>query len=332
MGHEQCKVITTRRKKTKKDNDLIKVEENEQLTIEEIASPESATEIPHATTRPDAATSAPKTTISNKAIEQMPNYAKLLKDIVSKRTRMSEFETVAITKGCMAMLHNCLPPTLKYPGSFTIPCAIGNHYVGKALCDLGASINRMPKLVFQRLGIGKARPTIVMLQLADRSYVHPKGKIEDILVRVDKFIFSVDFIVLDCEADEHAPIILGRPFLATRRTLIDCERGELTMWVNEQQITLNVFKALKNADDPEVDVIDAELETYWRDHYLTTESESENFQELKPNEVARQEANRVLSQPGKSFKFLDHSSKEINSPKTYIEQQPTLKICPKLGN
>ncbi|KAL4281737.1 hypothetical protein GQ457_03G019570 [Hibiscus cannabinus] len=82
------------------------------------------------------------------AIEQMPNYAKFLKDMVSKMTRLSEFETIAMTEGCMAMLHNRLPPKLKDPGSFTIPCAIGNHYVGKALCDLGASINLMPKSVF----------------------------------------------------------------------------------------------------------------------------------------------------------------------------------------
>ncbi|KAK8575429.1 hypothetical protein V6N12_063102 [Hibiscus sabdariffa] len=149
------------------------------------------------------------------AIEQMPNYAKFLKDIVSKRTRLSEFETVAMTEGCMGMLHNQLPPKLKDPGSFTIPCAIGNHYVGKALFDLGASINLMPKSVFERLGIGKARPTTVMLQLADRSYIQPEGKIEDILVRVDKLIFSADFIVVDCEVDEFTPIILGRPFLAT---------------------------------------------------------------------------------------------------------------------
>ncbi|KAL4308125.1 hypothetical protein GQ457_01G012990 [Hibiscus cannabinus] len=185
------------------------------------------------------------------AIEQMPNYAKFLKDMVSKRTRLSEFETVAMTEGCMAMLHNRLPPKLKDPDSFTIPCAIGNHYVGKALCDLGASINLMPKSVFQRLGIGKARPTTVMLQLSDISYVHPEGKIEDILVRVDKFIFPADFIVLDCEADEHAPIILGRPFLANGRMLIDCEKGELTIRVNDQQITVNIFKSLKQPDDPE---------------------------------------------------------------------------------
>ena len=106
-----------------------------------------------------------------------------------------------------------MPPKLKDPGCFTIPCAIGKNYEGKALCDLGASINLMPKSVFQKLGIGRPKPTTVMLQLADRSYVQPEGKIEDILVRVDKFIFPADFLVLDCEADDNAPIILGRPFL-----------------------------------------------------------------------------------------------------------------------
>ncbi|XP_038996505.1 uncharacterized protein LOC120121120 [Hibiscus syriacus] len=159
------------------------------------------------------------------AIERIPNYAKFLTDIFSKRTRIGEFETVVVTEGCMAMLHNQMPPKLKDLSIFTIPCAIENRYVGKALCDLGASINLMPKFVFRRLGIEKAKPTTVMLQLVDISYVQPDGKIEDILVKVDKFIFPTDFIVLDCEADEFAPIILGRPFLETGRTLIDVERG-----------------------------------------------------------------------------------------------------------
>ncbi|KAK8573047.1 hypothetical protein V6N12_029085 [Hibiscus sabdariffa] len=105
----------------------------------------------------------------------------------------------------------------------------------------GASINLMPKSVFQNLGIGEAKLTTVMLQLADRSYVQPEGKIEDILVRVDKFIFPTDFLILDCEADEHAPIILGRSFLATSRMLIDFEKGELVLRVGEEQVKINVF-------------------------------------------------------------------------------------------
>ncbi|KAL5579761.1 hypothetical protein UlMin_012203 [Ulmus minor] len=158
------------------------------------------------------------------ALEQMPNYVKFMKDMLTKKRRFGEFETVALTRECSAVLQNKLPPKLKDPGSFTILCSIGNQYFGKALCDLGASINLMPMSIFKKLGIGEARPTTVSLQLADISIVHPEGKIEDVLVKVDKFIFSVDFIVLDYEADLEVPIILGRPFLATGRTLIDVQK------------------------------------------------------------------------------------------------------------
>ncbi|KAH9770116.1 hypothetical protein KPL71_012262 [Citrus sinensis] len=121
----------------------------------------------------------------------------------------------------------------------------------KALCDLGASINLMPLSVFKQLGVGECRPTTVTLQLADRSHAYPEGKIEDVLVKVDKFIFPVDFIVLDFEADKEVPIILGRPFLATEKTLIDVQKGELTIRVNDQQVTFNVLEAMRNPDEVE---------------------------------------------------------------------------------
>ncbi|KAH9678667.1 hypothetical protein KPL71_025809 [Citrus sinensis] len=116
------------------------------------------------------------------------------------------------------MLQSKIPQKMKNLGSFTIPCSIGTEYSGKALCDLGASI---------------------------------KGKIEDVLVKVDKFIFPVDFIVLDFEADKEVPIILGRPFLATGKTLIDVQKGELTMRVNDQQVTFNMLDAMKSPDEIE---------------------------------------------------------------------------------
>ena len=91
----------------------------------------------------------------------------------------------------------------------------------------------MPLSVFKQLGVGECRPTTVTLQLADRSHAYPEGKIEAVLVKIDKFIFPVDFIVLDFEADKEVPIILGRPFLARGKTLIDVQKGELTMRVND---------------------------------------------------------------------------------------------------
>ncbi|XP_022866955.1 uncharacterized protein LOC111386723 [Olea europaea var. sylvestris] len=76
-----------------------------------------------------------------------------------------------------------------------------------------------------KLGLGEPKATIVTLQLADRSLTHPRGIIEDVLVKVDKLIFPADFLILDMEEDKDVPIILGRPFLATARALIDVQQG-----------------------------------------------------------------------------------------------------------
>ncbi|KAL4355342.1 hypothetical protein GQ457_06G011720 [Hibiscus cannabinus] len=118
------------------------------------------------------------------ALQQMPNYAKFLKDMVTRKKRIEEFETATATETCLALMHNKVPAKKTDPRSFTIECFIGHNYPTKALCDPGASINLMPKSVFQKLGIGEAKPTTVMLQLADHSYVQPEGKIEDILIAI----------------------------------------------------------------------------------------------------------------------------------------------------
>ncbi|GLU07084.1 hypothetical protein SLE2022_240580 [Rubroshorea leprosula] len=183
------------------------------------------------------------------ALAQMPSYAKFLKEILSNKRKLEEYETVKLTEECSAILQNKLPPKLKDPGSFTIPCTIGNCHFDKVLCDLGASINLMPFSIFRKLGLGEVKATTVSLQLADRSIKHPRGIIEDVLVKVDKFIFPADFIVLDMEEDHEVPLILGRPFLATGRTLIDVQQGKLMLRVENEQVTFNVFDAMKYPSD-----------------------------------------------------------------------------------
>ncbi|XP_075077350.1 uncharacterized protein LOC142164078 [Nicotiana tabacum] len=98
------------------------------------------------------------------------------------------------------------------PGSFTILCTIGSYAVAKALCDLGASINLMPLAIYTKLGIGRARPTSMLLQLADRTVKRLTRIIDDVLLQVGKFVFPADFVILDCQVDKEIPIILGRPF------------------------------------------------------------------------------------------------------------------------
>ncbi|KAK8632720.1 hypothetical protein V6N13_073103 [Hibiscus sabdariffa] len=181
-------------------------------------------------------------------VEQMPTYVKFLKEIVTKKRKVEKYETISKVKEYYSVLSN-LPLKRKDPDIFIIPCSIGENYVRKALCDLGSSVNLMPKAIFLKLGMGNARPTSVILQLADRSHVRPEGRIEDVIMKVDKFVFPIDFVILDCEVDANAPIILGRPFLATGHILIDCEKGELTMRVVDQCVTVNVFRNLKYVDD-----------------------------------------------------------------------------------
>ncbi|XP_038896448.1 uncharacterized protein LOC120084707 [Benincasa hispida] len=163
----------------------------------------------------------------------MPSYVKFLKDILANKRKIRENEIVALTYECSALFQKNIPTKMKDPGSFTLPYSIGRKKVGNALCDLRATINLMPLSIFKKLDIGNARPTTITLQLADRSIMHPEGKIEDVLVQVDKFIFPADFIILDYESDREVPIILGRPFLATGRALINVQKGELTIRVDD---------------------------------------------------------------------------------------------------
>ena len=97
------------------------------------------------------------------ALEKMPNYVKFIKDILSRKRRLSKFEIVNLTKECSAILQRKLPQKLKDPSSFTIPCKIGNSIFKIALCNLGVSINLMPLSISRRLGLGEARPTTVTL-------------------------------------------------------------------------------------------------------------------------------------------------------------------------
>ncbi|XP_061354673.1 uncharacterized protein LOC133299250 [Gastrolobium bilobum] len=124
-------------------------------------------------------------------------------------------------------------------------------YQGKTLCDLGANINLMLLSVFKQLSTGPAKPTTVTLQMADISIVKPEGKIEDLLVKVDKFILPADFIILDYEADVDVPIILGRSFLETGGAVINVQKGELTMRVHDDEIKFNIVKAIKFQDEGE---------------------------------------------------------------------------------
>ena len=156
-------------------------------------------------------------------LEQMPIYVKFMKELLSKKKHLKGDETVVLTKECSAIIQNNLSRKMLDPGSFQIPCTIGSTTFEKALCDLGASINLMPLSVMKKLQIQEAQPTRIALQMADKSIKPAYRLVENILVKVGKFFLPADFVILDTGEDENASIILGRPFLATGRALIDVE-------------------------------------------------------------------------------------------------------------
>ncbi|GAV83548.1 LOW QUALITY PROTEIN: hypothetical protein CFOL_v3_26994 [Cephalotus follicularis] len=177
------------------------------------------------------------------AVAQMPNYARFLKDILSKKRKLEEYETVKLAEECSATLQKKLPPKIKDPGSFTTPCTIGNLYFEKALRDLGTTINLMSLSIFRKLGLGEVKATSVTLQLADRSIKNPREIIEHVLVKVDKFIFP-DFLLLDMEEDSEIPLILGQPFLTKGRILIDVQEDKLILRVQDEKVVFNVFEPM----------------------------------------------------------------------------------------
>ena len=140
----------------------------------------------------------------------MPIYEKFMKEILSKKRKIAEKGIVNLTATCSAVIQQKFPVKMKDPGSFTIPCSIWKYEFKKALCDSGASINLMPLSVVQRLNLGELTPTAITLQMDDRSIAQPEGILEDVLVKVEKFIFLVDFVIMQMEEDTQVPLVHGQ--------------------------------------------------------------------------------------------------------------------------
>ena len=132
----------------------------------------------------------------------MPLYAKFMKEILSRKRKIAEEGIVNLTATCTAVIQNSLPEKMEDPGSFIMTWEIGHADMGKALCDFGESINLMPLSVAKRLSLGELTPTTMTLQMADITLAHPKGILEDVLIKVGKFIFPMDFVVIDIDEDK----------------------------------------------------------------------------------------------------------------------------------
>ncbi|GJS77916.1 reverse transcriptase domain-containing protein [Tanacetum coccineum] len=134
-------------------------------------------------------------------------------------------------------------------GSF-LEVLVLNHYVlvrkifnlqnNNALVDLGASISLMPYTMYEKLGLGEPTPTRMSLELADRSIQYPRGIVKNVLIKVDKLVLPIDFVILDMPEDSRILIILRRPFLATACAMIDVFNKKITLRVGDDEVIFNM--------------------------------------------------------------------------------------------
>nr|GEW42491.1 DNA-directed DNA polymerase [Tanacetum cinerariifolium] len=158
-------------------------------------------------------------------------------------------------------------PSIPYPSRLNDQ----KLHVCHALADLDVNINLMPLSIWKNLSLPELTPTWMTLKLVDRSITRPKGVAEDVFVKVGKFHFPTDFMVVDFEADPRVPLILGRSFLRTDRALIDVYGEEITLRVNDESVTFNLNQTMRyfsTYDDNSVnriDVIDIAYEEFVQD-------------------------------------------------------------------
>nr|GEY05733.1 reverse transcriptase domain-containing protein [Tanacetum cinerariifolium] len=205
------------------------------------------------------------------ALLLMSKFASTIKSFLMNKDKLFELAKVPLNENCSAMLLKKLPEKLGDPGRFLIPCDFPGMEACHALADLGASISLMPLSIWKKLSLPELTPTRITLELADRSITRPKGVAKDVFVKVGKFHFPTNFVVVDFKVDPRVPLILKRSFLRTGRALIDVYGKETTLRVNDESVTFNLNQTIRYSltyDDNSVnrvDVVDIACEEFVQD-------------------------------------------------------------------
>ncbi|GJR94015.1 reverse transcriptase domain-containing protein [Tanacetum coccineum] len=206
----------------------------------------------------------------------MPDYDKFLKELVSNKNKLEEISAAFLNEECSAIIQNKIPPKLRDPGSFLIPCTLGNAIMCNALADLGASINLMPYSLYAKISGGTIKPMRMCIRLANQSHQYLVGVAEYMLVQVGQFIFPINFVILEMEEDRKVPLILGRRFLHTANAIIRVKDALL----NDSDPFMSTSKKINETD------LDRELAKFMEVKFKETpkgEAE-EDFEELSLKE------------------------------------------------
>ncbi|GJR86395.1 reverse transcriptase domain-containing protein [Tanacetum coccineum] len=264
------------------------------------------------------------------ALFLMPRVAPTIRDSLMNKEKLLELVKITLNENCLAMLLKKLPEKLRDPGKFLIPCEFPGMEICHALADLGASINLMPLSIWKKLSLSKLSPTRMILELADRSITYPKGLAEDVYVKVGKFHFPADFVVVNFKADPRVPLILGRSFLKTDRTLIDVYEGEITLRVDNEAVTFNLDQTMKysSTDDNSVnriDIIDEICEEYAPEllGFPSDDFSSGNPTSTKADIYGFEQ---LLNDDPFQLPPMDLKQSEVTEAKSSIEEPPELEL------
>nr|GEW45578.1 reverse transcriptase domain-containing protein [Tanacetum cinerariifolium] len=201
------------------------------------------------------------------ALLHMPKFATIFNNLLNNKEKLFGLATTLMNEKCSVVILKKLLEKLRDPGKFLIPCDFPELVECLAFADLGASINLMHLSIGEKLSLPELTPTQMILELADRSTTRPAGIVEDVFVKVGKFHFSTNFVVVDYVIDPRVPLIIGIPFLRTGRALIDVYCEELTLQVDDEAITFKVGLTLSfSYNDAKsinrIDVIDVACKDY----------------------------------------------------------------------
>ncbi|GJY41788.1 reverse transcriptase domain-containing protein [Tanacetum coccineum] len=266
----------------------------------------------------------------------------VLKRSHEQQSKMEQISDAFLNEECSAIVQNKLSPKVGNPGSFLIPCTLANSVEYLALANLGASINLMPYSLYVLLSENNLKPTRMSIRLANHTYQYLMGVAENMLVQVGKFVFLVDFVILQMEEDEKVPLSLERPFLHSADAIIRVKNKELNLGVRDDRITFLIDKAMQHSysnDDTcfRMDVIDEvteeELDALLNDSepFLSTsekinetslDKEFEEFMAVDVEEIYEQE-----EEVDDNFEKLHLEEKlriktSIQDPPTNLEMKP----------
>nr|GEW39650.1 reverse transcriptase domain-containing protein [Tanacetum cinerariifolium] len=206
-----------------------------------------------------------------------------------------------------------------------------------AMADLDASINLMPLSNWKKIFLPELTPTRITLELVDRSITRLKGVAEDVFVKVGKFHFSTDFVVVDFEADPRVPLILGRSFLRTGRALIDVYGEEITLRVNDEAVTFNLNQTTRYSsayDDLSVNRIDI-IDVAREDDFILEEIEAYLKDDLNSPKIDHADCDpegdiflieKLLNNDPFQLLPMDFKQGEVAKAKSLIEEPSELEL------